>query len=266
MKPDRKKRYRNMPLMVLSQVILIDNRRVFCYYAIIVDEIRAISMNIADKDIAGFLTDFLGNMVDAFQKERCSVATFGHFILALIDKILQFREKLYWVKVILLTPTSLRTLMAHWSFGMYADKQRVVVAVALDVHKIEKVSARLAFGPQALTRPAPKRDAFRCKGFLIRLLIHVSQHENLPGVGILYDSRNESVAFFEIYIHSVKVYLYAYVNSFAFQKSFQFRNSYLTVMEYAGCQGCVGLTDGESVEEVLHGSGTATGNNRNAEV
>jgi hypothetical protein len=92
--------------------------------------------------------------------------------------------------------------MASWSCRAYSDQQGILIAIVLNFHQVQKVLTFLSFGPKALFGPTKKSDFFGFQGFQIRFLVHIAQHQDILGIGVLDYCRNEPVCvFIKVYIH-----------------------------------------------------------------
>src|SRR5690625_5074042 len=75
-----------------------------------------------------------------------------------------------------------------------SEQERVAVAIDPRVDHIRLVAARGSFYPHPTARPAPLRHAARLERLLERSLVHIRQHQDLEGIGILCDYRDKAVA------------------------------------------------------------------------
>lgn len=89
--------------------------------------------------------------------------------------------------------------MACRSVGNYLYNQCIGIAVRIYFPDMLKMTGLFPLVPQLLPAAAEKPGFSRCKSPLQRLFIHISDHQDLPVAGILYDGRNQSsVIIFQI--------------------------------------------------------------------
>lgn len=83
--------------------------------------------------------------------------------------------------------------MAGGARGAYADEEGVVVAIVFDAHDVKEIARGFAFCPKALLGTREECDATFGLGFIESLLVHIAQHEDLVGDGVLDDGGDEAI-------------------------------------------------------------------------
>ena len=81
-------------------------------------------------------------------------------------------------------------------------QQGIVVAIRRNAHHVEKVAGGFPFGPQTLFGPRIKGHFTALFGLRQRILIHIAQHQDFAGDGVLYDGRHHAVGFFPVQLFS----------------------------------------------------------------
>ena len=149
-----------------------------------------------------FLAHFLGHAVDAIAEEAGGVGAFGHFLVALVDEVLQLGEEEERAGFVGLSPAGICAGVADRAMRCSLNEEGIVVAIDLDADDIEVVTAGFALGPEALAAAAVEAHA---AGFLssgVGFGIHVAQHEHLAGGRVLNDGGHQAAAFIEINGHN----------------------------------------------------------------
>ena len=88
--------------------------------------------------------------------------------------------------------TGMMTGMAGGSLLVHDEQERIAIAVDAHLPDTLHVAALLAFAPQATSGPAPIPRIARRDRPGQCLLIHIGQHEHLPGGGILGHDRHQA--------------------------------------------------------------------------
>ena len=88
----------------------------------------------------GFFSNLLRHLVHALLEETGGVAALRHFLVALVDEVLQLREEEDWVQRILLSPAGIGTFVTGRTIWMNLYQEGIVVAVYLNAYQIEEVS------------------------------------------------------------------------------------------------------------------------------
>ena len=149
-----------------------------------------------------FLAHFLGHAVDAIAEEAGGVGAFGHFLMALVDEVLQFGEEEDRAGFVGLSPAGICAGVADRAMRRGLNEEGIVITIDLDADDIEVVTAGFALGPEALAAAAVEAHA---AGFLssgVGFGIHVAQHEHLAGGRVLNDGGHQAAAFIEINGHN----------------------------------------------------------------
>jgi hypothetical protein len=63
----------------------------------------------------------------------------------------------------------------------------------MHAHESEEIAGGFPLNPQLVSRTAKEGNAPRALGAKVCLLVHVSKHQHLAGVGMLHDGRDKSV-------------------------------------------------------------------------
>ena len=154
---------------------------------------------------AGFeslLAHLLGHAVDAIAKEAGGVGSLGHFLVALVDEVLQLGEEEERADFVGLAPAGIGTGVADGAVGGGLNEEGIVVAIDLDADHIEVVTAGFALGPEALAAAAVEAHAACFLSSGVGFGIHVAQHEHLAGGRVLNDGGHQAAAFIEINGHN----------------------------------------------------------------
>src|SRR5580658_2314048 len=91
-------------------------------------------------------------------------------------------------------------LVAHQAIAidLHAKQQRVVVAISGDRNNAQAIAAGLALHPQLLASAAPKSDEARLQRGGVTDRVEKTQHQHLASSGVLHDSGDQSIHFFEV--------------------------------------------------------------------
>ena len=154
-----------------------------------------------DAGLEGFLAHLLGHAVHTVAEQAGGVGTLRHFLVALVDEILQLGEEQQRAGLIHLAPAGIRAGVAHRAMRRGLNEQRIVIAIHLDAHHIEVVTAGLALGPQALAAAAVKAHAAGFLGLFKGFSVHVPHHEHLARGRVLNNGGYQAAAFVEVDSH-----------------------------------------------------------------
>ena len=149
----------------------------------------------------GFLAHLLGHAVDTIAEKAGGVGPLGHLLVALVDEVLQLSEEEQRAGLILLAPAGIRAGVAHRAMRRGLNEQRIIIAIHLDAHHIQKITAGLALGPQALATAAVEAHT---PGFLSPgkgFSIHIPHHEHLARGGVLNNGGHQAAALVEVDSH-----------------------------------------------------------------
>ena len=91
-----------------------------------------------------------------------------------------------------------RAEMAGGAVRLDEDEKRVVVAVRADVDEMKEVSGGFPLRPETILRAREEGDLLRLERSAQRFLIHVAEHEDASGDGVLHDGGNKSARFFPV--------------------------------------------------------------------
>ena len=83
--------------------------------------------------------------------------------------------------------------MAGRTDGVGLNQQGVAVAVGEHLAYVQEMAAGFAFGPELLTRTGKEGNATFRSRFAKGFAVHIAQHEDLKGSGILYDDRQKAI-------------------------------------------------------------------------
>ena len=149
----------------------------------------------------GFLAHLLGHAVDTVAEKAGSVGPLGHLLMALVDEILQLSEEQQRAGFILLAPAGIGAGVTHRAMRRSLNEQRIIIAIHLDAHHIEEITAGLALGPQALAAAAIEAHAPGFLGPGKGFSVHVTHHEHLARGGVLNNGGHQAAALVEVDSH-----------------------------------------------------------------
>ena len=84
-----------------------------------------------DYSLKSLLAHLLCHTVQSVLEQRRGVRAFGHFLMTLVDEVLQFGEEQQRVGIIGLAPAGVSTEMAGRSGRVHSNQESVVVAIHL---------------------------------------------------------------------------------------------------------------------------------------
>jgi len=98
------------------------------------------------------------------------------------------------------------------ALDLYAEEQRIVVAISASGDDAKAVAAGLALHPELLAGAAPEGDEAGVEGFLVADFIEEAEHQHLSGFSVLHDAWDEAVHLGEVdygcviwYVHYVSL-------------------------------------------------------------
>ena len=138
-------------------------------------------------------THFLGNLFHPFVEKVRGVVAFGHFGVTALDHLFQGAKEAFLGRRV---EAGDRAPVAGRTVGTGLDEDRVRVTIHVCFHDMEIVPAGLSLDPQLFPAAAPESDKTGRAGLLPGFGVHVSQHQDLAGRGVLDDGRYEAVGVF----------------------------------------------------------------------
>ncbi len=81
---------------------------------------------------------------------------------------------------------------------IHFEQEGVPIAIEINLFNFLKISRGLPFDPNFLARPRPEGGLLCFQRLFPRLSIHITQHQDLVGGGLLDDHRDEPIPFLEI--------------------------------------------------------------------
>ena len=168
----------------------------------LVEEERIVVVLGFDDEFHSFFAHFFGDFVDALAEEFCGVTTNRTLLIAFVDEFLEVRQE---ADVALLKiKTRGRSLVASGAVGLSLDEDGVVVAIHIHLFEVQEVAGSFALSPKAIATARPKSYLLGFLSFLETLLVHISEHQHLQCLVILYNGRNQPAHFFKIQCHFSK--------------------------------------------------------------
>src|SRR5262249_46885439 len=175
-----------------------------------------------DDRFGGFLADLLENFVKAVVKEIARIGAFRSLILSLLDQfeevlklypqihcgdINQRDRRFHTLNTLLFDPRRLRRLdiprapeeagafagVTRRAVRVNAHQQRIAVAVKANVNDALSGARGRAFMPKLSPRTAPEPGLASLQGLRQTLGVHMRDHQDLVGVVVLHDSRDQSL-------------------------------------------------------------------------
>ena len=165
----------------------------------LVEEERIVVVLGFDDEFHRLLAHFFGDFVDALAEKFCGVTARRTLLVALVDEFLEIRQESD--VALLKIETRRSTLVTGGAVGFGLDEDGVVVAIHIHLFEVQEVAGSFALSPKAIATARPKCYLLGFLSFLETLLVHISEHQHLQCLGILYNGRNHPTHFFKIQCH-----------------------------------------------------------------
>ena len=167
----------------------------------LVDRVRAVAILRGDDDLRRLLADLLEDLVQALFKQIRRIGAFLRILLSPAEHVHQVLILEGGGLVALedhVAEAGLRAQMAGRAVLAHLDEQRVAVTVRGDGDDMLEVAARLALRPELPAGAGVKAGQALLHRQAQALLVHVSDHQHAPGLGVDDDGGDQpAVVIFE---------------------------------------------------------------------
>ena len=182
--------------------------------------------------------DLLSNTVDSLVEEVGRIVVVRHLGMTSLNHCLQTTDESFCLGS---REAAGCTLMAGRSGRLTHNEQGVGIAISVHVDYLDEVAAGLALCPESLAFTAVEGCLAGGEGLFECLLVHVSHHEDLECLCVLYYTGKESVgvlAEIEVRVFQGKA---IDLDSTTGEVGLELRDGDFSEMEYTCCECCISL-------------------------